>query len=309
MRILVTGGAGFIGVNLCEELLQKNHYVICLDNISTGSKVNVTKLSKNPNFEFIFHDVIEPFIIYNIDQIYHLASPASPPLYQIDPIKTIKTNILGTLNILDIAKKNNAKILITSTSEIYGNPLINPQSEEYFGNVNTVGPRACYDESKRLCETLMYEYKRMYNLDTKIVRLFNTYGVNMKINDGRVVSNLINQALNNNELTINGDGSQTRSFCYITDTIDGLIKIMNSDLSGPINIGNTDEITINQLSNIILKLTKSKSLIKFKNLPNDDPEMRRPDIKKANKMLEWYPKVNITNGLKMTIEYFSKIQE
>jgi nucleoside-diphosphate-sugar epimerase len=208
-----------------------------------------------------------------------------------------------------LQKKNNAKILITSTSEIYGNPLINPQSEEYFGNVNTVGPRACYDESKRLCETLMYEYKRMYNLDTKIVRLFNTYGVNMKINDGRVVSNLINQALNNNELTINGDGSQTRSFCYITDTIDGLIKIMNSDLSGPINIGNTDEITINQLSNIILKLTKSKSLIKFKNLPNDDPEMRRPDIKKANKMLEWYPKVNITNGLKMTIEYFSKIQE
>jgi UDP-glucuronate decarboxylase len=304
MKILVTGGSGFIGSHLCKKLLEQNHYVICLDNNFTGSIENIKELKSNVNFEFIRHDITKE-ILLEVDQIYHLACPASPIAYQLNPIKTIKTNILGTLNSLGIAKRVKARILLSSTSEVYGDPQINPQVEEYWGNVNPIGPRACYDEGKRLAETLMIEYHRSSNVDIRIARIFNTYGPNMDKNDGRVVSNFINQCINNNNITIYGKGLQTRSFCYVSDMVDGLIKLMNSEkYVGPINLGNPNEITIKQLADIVKEKTNSKSKIIFNDLPQDDPIKRQPNINKAKKILNWTPNVSLDTGLRLTIDYF-----
>jgi UDP-glucuronate decarboxylase len=305
MIILVTGGTGFIGSHLCEKLLQLGHYVICLDNNFTGSMENIKHLRQNPNFEFIRHDITDP-IKLEIDQIYHLACPASPKDYQYNSIKTIKTNILGTLNVLGLAKRTGARILITSTSEVYGDPKISPQVEEYWGNVNPIGERSCYDEGKRLAETLFMEYNRNCSVDTRIARIFNTYGPKLNKDDGRVVSNFINQALENKNITIYGDGKQTRSFCYIDDQVSGLIKLMNSNYNLPVNIGNPNEITVKELGNIIIELTNSKSKLIFKELPKDDPTNRCPDITKANEILDWQPKVCLKEGLKRTIKYFQE---
>jgi UDP-glucuronate decarboxylase len=284
MKILITGGTGFIGNHLCRRLLQEGHYIICLDNNFTGSMENIQDLIQHPKFEFIRHDITES-ILLEVDQIYHLACPASPKAYQYNSIKTIKTNILGTMNALGIAKRTKARILLTSTSEVYGDPQISPQVEEYWGNVNPIGIRSCYDEGKRVAETLMMEYHSQYNVDTRIARIFNTYGPKMDKNDGRVVSNLINQALSNSPLTLYGNGEQTRSFCYIDDQIDGLIKLMNSDYIYPVNIGNPYEINMKQLAETILKLTKSNSIIVYKELPSDDPTNRKPDISRAKNIL------------------------
>lgn len=302
MRILITGGTGFIGNHLCRKLLSENNYVICLDNNFTGNMKNIEDLLDNPNFEFIEHDIVNP-IDLNVNQIYHLACPASPKAYQFDPIKTLKTNFIGTLNVLEIAKKYNSTILLTSTSEVYGDPHINPQVEEYWGNVNPIGIRSCYDEGKRVAETLMMEYHRTQNVDIKISRLFNTYGPKMNKDDGRVVSNFINQMLENKDITIYGDGTQTRSFCYIDDTVDCLVKLMNSKILGPINIGNPHEITIKELVNILFQLIETKSVITYKDLPLDDPHVRKPDITKANKYLNWKPIINLKDGLEHTINY------
>lgn len=305
--ILITGGAGFIGSNLCEKLLNnKNNKVICLDNLFTGNIQNIQHLMNNSNFEFINHDIIEPLDINGyIDEIYNLACPASPTKYQIDPIYTLKVNFLGVLNLLELAKNKKAKFLQSSTSEVYGEPTISPQNEEYRGNVNTVGIRSCYDEGKRIAETLIIEYHHKYKIDVRIVRIFNTYGPKMDKNDGRVVSNFINQALNNQDITLYGKGDQTRSFCYIDDNIDGLIKLMDSNYILPINIGNPHEITIKELADIILKITKSKSKIIYKDLPSDDPTNRKPDITKANNILKWEPKYDLEKGIVKTIEYFT----
>ena len=306
MNILVTGGSGFIGSNLCQKLLEQGHYVICLDNNFTGKIKNIQHLLSNPNFEFIRHDITKEIYI-ECDQIYHLACPASPKDYQYNSIKTIKTNILGTLNALGIAKRTKSRILLTSTSEVYGNPLISPQHEEYFGNVNPIGIRSCYDEGKRLAETLMVEYNRNCNVEVRIARIFNTYGPNLKKDDGRVVSNFINQALEGKDITIYGDGSQTRSFCFVDDMVNGLIKLMNNEETiGPINLGNPDEKTMNELAEIVIELTGSKSKVIFEGRPSDDPDMRKPDITKAKKYLEWEPKVELKDGLLKTIEYFKK---
>ena len=306
MRILVTGGTGFIGSNLCEKLLNEGNYVLCLDNNFTGSMENIKNLRNNMNFEFIRHDVTNP-ISLEIDQIYHLACPASPNAYQDNPIKTIKTNVLGTLNILGLAKRTNAKFLLTSTSEVYGDPKISPQVEEYWGNVNPIGARSCYDEGKRLAEALTFEYYRAHNVDIKIARIFNTYGQNMNPNDGRVISNFINQCINNKDITIFGDGSQTRSFCYIDDMVDGLIKLMKSNQTGPINIGNPNEMTVKETAILIKKKTNSDSKIIFKDLPSDDPMKRKPDITKAKKYLDWSPKIDINEGLERTITYYQSL--
>lgn len=303
--ILVTGGTGFIGSNLCEKLLELGNYVICLDNNFTGSLENISHLTSNPNFEFMRHDVTIPLYI-EVDQIYHLACPASPKDYQYDSIKTIKTNVMGTLNMLGLARRTKASILITSTSEVYGDPKISPQHEEYWGNVNPIGIRSCYDEGKRLAETLMMEYHRNYNVDTRIVRIFNTYGPRLNKDDGRVVSNFVVQALEGKPLTIYGDGSQTRSFCYIDDQVDGLIKTMASDYHLPINIGNPNELTINEIGEMVLKLTGSDSKMVYMDLPQDDPMRRNPDITRAREILGWEPKVGLEEGLKKTIEYFRK---
>jgi len=303
--ILVTGGTGFIGSNLCEKLLELGNYVICVDNNFTGSLENISHLRSNTNFEFIRHDVTHPLFI-EVDQIYHLACPASPKDYQYDSIKTIKTNVMGTLNMLGLARRTKASILITSTSEVYGDPKISPQHEDYWGNVNPIGIRSCYDEGKRLAETLMMEYHRNYNVDTRIVRIFNTYGPRLNKDDGRVVSNFVVQALEGKPLTIYGDGSQTRSFCYIDDQVDGLIKTMASDYHLPINIGNPNELTINEIGEIVLKLTGSDSKMVYMDLPQDDPMRRNPDITKAREILGWEPKVGLEEGLKKTIEYFRK---
>ena len=304
MKILVTGGAGFIGSHLFKKLLEQNNYVICLDNNFTGSIENIKELKSNVNFEFIRHDITKEILI-EVDQIYHLACPASPIAYQFNPIKTIKTNILGTLNALGIAKRVKARILLSSTSEVYGDPKINPQVEEYWGNVNPIGPRACYDEGKRLAETLMVEYHKSSNVDIRIARIFNTYGPNMDKNDGRVVSNFINQCINNNNITIYGEGLQTRSFCYVSDMVDGLIKLMNSEkYVGPINLGNPNEITIKQLADIVKEKTNSKSKIIFNDLPQDDPIKRQPNIDKAKQILNWEPNVSLDTGLRITIDYF-----
>jgi UDP-glucuronate decarboxylase len=307
MKILITGGAGFIGNHLCRKLLEEGHFIICLDNLFTGSLNNITDMLNNPKFKFINHDIIN-FINLEVDQIYHLACPASPPAYQIDPIYTIKTNFFGTMNTLEIAKLSNARLLLTSTSEVYGDPKISPQVEEYWGNVNPIGIRSCYDEGKRISETLAIEYNRVYNVEVRIARIFNTYGPNMDKLDGRVVSNFINQCLENKDITIYGDGSQTRSFCYIHDTVDGLIKLMNNEITiGPINIGNPYEITVAELATKIKSMTKSDSNIIYMDLPSDDPMKRKPDITKATTLLNWEPKIKLTNGLENTIRYFSNI--
>lgn len=311
MKILVTGGAGFIGSHLCKFLLKENgEEVICLDNFFTGKRRNIEELIKDPHFKIISHDITNPLnasLIESVDQIYNLACPASPIHYQYDPIKTVKANTQGVINVLEFAKSNGAKILQASTSEIYGDPLEHPQKESYKGNVNTLGPRACYDEGKRVAETLFTDYYREFKLPIRIARIFNTYGPNMDINDGRVVSNFITQALENKPITIYGNGSQTRSFCYIDDLVHGLYKLMNSNYINPVNLGNPGEFTIKDLAKKILKLTNSKSDIIYKELPQDDPIQRKPDISLAKKVLGWKPSINLEKGLVKTIDYFKSI--
>ena len=304
-KILVTGGAGFIGSHLCKKLIDDGNYVICLDNFFTGRKENIEDLLKNDNFELLEHDIIEPYFV-QVDEIYNLACPASPPHYQFDPIKTTKTSVIGILNMLELAKKCNAKILQASTSEVYGDPNVHPQLETYWGNVNPIGIRSCYDEGKRCAETLMMDYHRQYGLQTRIVRIFNTYGPNMDPNDGRVVSNFIIQALQNKDITIYGNGTQTRSFCYVSDLVDGLIKMMNNtqNFIGPVNLGNPSERTVLELAQKIIDLTGSTSNIINMPLPKDDPTKRKPDISLAKKELNWAPVVDIDEGLNSTIKYF-----
>lgn len=304
--ILVTGGCGFIGSNLCKHLIKLNNKVICLDNFYTGNINNLGELLKNEKFFLIHHDIIEPYITpESIDEIYHLACPASPPKYQKDPIYTSKVNFIGTLNILGLAKEKNAKILLSSTSEIYGEPEISPQSENYRGNVNTIGIRSCYDEGKRIAETLMMDSYKMYNVDIRIARIFNTYGPFMDIDDGRVITNFIKQMLSGEDITVYGDGTQTRSFCYIDDQINGLTKLMESDYHYPINIGNPNEMSIKELLNILQEMIKPDSKVIFCDLPQDDPTNRCPDISNAKKILNWEPKIELKEGLKKTIEYLS----
>lgn len=305
-KILVTGGAGFIGSHLCRKLIQNGDEVICLDNFFTGSITNVKELASNPRFKIVDHDIVEPYDT-EVNEIYNLACPASPPHYQFNPVKTLKTSVLGIMNMLELAKKYNAKILQASTSEVYGDPLVHPQNESYWGNVNPIGIRSCYDEGKRAAETLVTDYRRQYNIDTKIIRIFNTYGPNMDKNDGRVVSNFIIQALNNEDITVYGDGLQTRSFCYVDDLTDGIIRMMNSSAAGPVNLGNPAERTILDFAKLIIELTDSKSKIIHKPLPSDDPVKRRPDITLAKRELNWQPAVDIRAGLEKTIEYFRSL--
>jgi UDP-glucuronate decarboxylase len=307
-RILITGGAGFLGSHLCERLLTEGNDIACLDNFYTGNKDNVTHLLGDPHFEIIRHDIINP-VYLEVDEIYNLACPASPVHYQLNPIKTIKTNVIGVINILGIAKRAKAKVLQASTSEIYGDPEVHPQNESYWGKVNPIGIRSCYDEGKRAAECLMMDYRRQNDVNTKIARIFNTYGPRMAINDGRVVSNFIIQALQGNDITVYGDGAHTRSFCYVEDMVDGLILMMNStdDFYGPVNLGNPDEFTILQLAKMIIKLTKSKSKIQFQPQPADDPKQRKPDITLAKKELGWTPRVDFEEGLIRTIEYFCDV--
>ena len=306
MKILITGGTGFIGSNLCIYLINKGHTVLCLDNNFTGNLYNISSVKNHENFSYIYHDVLNPLTLdIDIDQIYHLACPASPPKYQADPIYTSKVCYIGTLNMLEFARKKNARILLTSTSEVYGEPLCSPQTEEYRGNVNTLGIRSCYDEGKRIAETLMMDFHRKYNVDTRIARIFNTYGPQMDKTDGRVISNFINQSLRHENITIYGDGSQTRSFCYITDQINGLVKLMNSDCTSPINIGNPNELTVKQVAEKIIELSQSQSKLLYLSLPKDDPTNRKPDITKANMILNWYPHVKFEEGLLLTIDYFN----
>ena len=306
MTILIIGGAGFIGSHLCNYFITK-HKVICLDNLLTGNKKNIKHLLHNINFTFIQHDIINPFDI-SADYILNFACPASPIHYQSDPIYTTKINTIGILNILECAKKYNSLILQASTSEIYGQALIHPQNEQYWGNVNSIGIRSCYDEGKRLAESLYFDYYRQYNLNIKIIRIFNTYGPNMMINDGRVISNFIIQALNNQDITIYGKGNQTRSFCYISDLVNGINLMLNkNNFIGPVNLGNPQEITILELAKLIIKLTNSKSQIKFLSLPEDDPIKRCPDITLAKQQLNWYPLINLENGLISTINYFKNL--
>jgi len=304
---LVTGGAGFIGSHLCEALLERGEEVICLDNFFTGRKTNISHLLDNPRFELIRHDITHP-IYLEVDRIFNLACPASPVHYQINPVKTIKTNVLGALNVLGMAKRVKARVLQASTSEVYGDPQVHPQPESYWGNVNPIGLRSCYDEGKRVAEALFFDYHRQNGVDIRVVRIFNTYGPRMLINDGRVVSNFIVQALKNEPITVYGDGSQTRSFCYISDLIDGLLRLMDCEgFVGPVNLGNPAEYTILELAQMIKEFTNSKSEIVFKPLPKDDPTRRKPDITLAKEKLNWEPKVDIREGLLKTIEYFRKI--
>lgn len=303
-NILVTGGAGFIGSHLCEKLIEDGNHVICLDNFFTGSRKNVEHLMDNKEFELIRHDIIKP-ILLEADQIYNLACPASPVHYQFNAIKTVKTNVLGVTNMLDLAEKTKARILQASTSEVYGDPVVHPQREDYWGNVNPVGIRSCYDEGKRVAETLMFDFHRQYNVDIKIIRIFNTYGPRMAENDGRVVSNFIIQALKNEDITIYGDGCQTRSFCYVDDLVRGMIKLMNTeDFIGPVNVGNDGEYTILDLAKMIIELSGSSSQIVFKPLPSDDPCKRRPDLTLAREKLGYEPTIPVRDGLLKTIEYF-----
>jgi UDP-glucuronate decarboxylase len=307
-RILITGGAGFLGSHLCERLLREGNDIICLDNFFTGDKNNIAHLIGLPNFELIRHDIINS-IYLEVDAIYNLACPASPVHYQYNPIKTIKTNVMGVINILGIAKRTKAKVLQASTSEIYGDPEVHPQNESYWGKVNPIGIRSCYDEGKRAAECLMMDYRRQNTVNTKIARIFNTYGPRMAINDGRVVSNFIIQALQGENITIYGDGTHTRSFCFVDDLIEGLIRMMNSadDFYGPVNIGNPAEFSILQLAQIIIKLTNSASVIDFRPLPADDPVQRKPDITLAQEKLGWSPKIELEEGLVTTIEYFRDV--
>ena len=305
-KVLITGGAGFIGSHLCKRLLNENHYVICLDNLFTGTLKNIEEFENNNNFEFVNHDITKPYFNDdNIDEIYNLACPASPIHYQSNPIKTVKTCTIGVINMLGLAKKNNAKILQASTSEVYGDPEIHPQKEDYNGNVNTLGYRSCYDEGKRCAETLFMDYKREHNLNIRIVRIFNTYGPNMTKNDGRVVSNFILQALKGEDITVYGDGSQTRSFQFIDDLVEGLLKMMNSDSVGPINLGNPTELSMKDLATMVIRLSNSSSNIIYKDLPKDDPKRRRPDINLAKSILDWSPIIDLETGLQKTINYFT----
>jgi len=303
---LVTGGAGFLGSHLIDKLMESGEEVICLDNFFTGRKGNIKQWMGHPNFELIRHDVIKP-IILEVDRIWHLACPASPIHYQFNPIKTSKTSFLGTCNMLGLAKRVKARLLLASTSEVYGDPEIHPQDESYRGAVNNIGVRACYDEGKRIAETLCFDYRRMHNVDIKIMRIFNTYGPRMLCDDGRVVSNFIVQALNGQELTVFGNGKQTRSFCYVDDLINGMLNLMDSHITGPVNIGNCDEFTVLELANLIIKKIDPSLKIVFKELPMDDPLQRKPVIDIAKKELGWQPTINLNNGLDKTIDYFKKI--
>jgi len=307
-RVLVTGGAGFLGSHLCERLLNEGCDVLCVDNFYSGTKDNVTDLMNNPHFELMRHDVTFPLYV-EVDEIYNLACPASPIHYQRDPVQTTKTSVHGAINMLGLAKRVNGKILQASTSEVYGNPEIHPQQESYWGNVNSIGVRSCYDEGKRCAETLFFDYYRQHGLDIKVVRIFNIYGPRMHPNDGRVVSNFVVQALRGEDITIYGDGSQTRSFCYVDDMIDGFIRMMNSTqgFTGPVNMGNPVELTIRELSEAILGNIGGKSKIVYLPLPQDDPKQRQPDISLANTQLDWQPQVNLESGLERTIEYFRKL--
>ena len=306
-KILVTGGAGFIGSHLCERLLNEGNEVICADNFFTGSKQNIVHLLDNPYFEIIRHDITFPLYI-EVDEIYNLACPASPVYYSVDPVQTTKTSVIGAINMLGLAKRLKIKILQASTSEVYGDPKVHPQPESYWGNVNPIGPRACYDEGKRCAETLFFDYYRQLKIKIKVIRIFNTYGPRMQPDDGRVVSNFIVQALKNKNITIYGDGSQTRSFCYVDDLVDGIIKMMNSreEFTGPVNIGNPDEFTILELAKKIIELTDSKSQIIYKTLPEDDPKRRKPNIALAKQELGWEAKIKLEDGLVKTIEYFGE---
>ncbi len=306
MRILVTGGAGFLGSHLCERLLNEGHDVICLDNFFTGSKDNIIHLMDSHRFELIRHDIVEP-ILLEVDRIYNLACPASPVHYQYNPVKTVKTSVMGMINMLGMAKRVKARILQASTSEIYGDPQVHPQSEGYWGNVNPIGIRSCYDEGKRVAETLMMDYHRQNNVDIRIIRIFNTYGPRMAENDGRVVSNFILQALKNEDITIFGDGSQTRSFCYVSDLVEGMIRMMENELGfiGPVNLGNPVENTILEFAEKIVTITGSRSRVVFRPLPQDDPKQRRPDISLAKENLGWEPGIGLETGLARTTEYFA----
>lgn len=308
MRILVTGGAGFIGSHLCERLLSEGNEVICLDNFFTGRKRNISHLLEDRNFELVRHDVTEP-ILLEVDQIYNLACPASPVHYQYNPVKTVKTSVMGAINMLGMAKRVRARILQASTSEVYGDPLIHPQTEDYFGNVNPIGLRSCYDEGKRVAETLMMDYHRQNGVDTRIVRIFNTYGERMLENDGRVVSNFVVQALRGSELTVYGDGTQTRSFCYVSDLVEGIIRLMNAeadDIHQPVNIGNPGEFTMNELAAAVGRATGKDISIKYLPLPQDDPKQRQPNIQRAKQLLGWEPTVPLDDGLARTVDYFRK---
>lgn len=307
MQILVTGAAGFLGSHLCDSLLAQGHEVLGVDNLYTGSRVNIQHLLANPNFEFMRHDITLPLFV-EVDQIYNLACPASPIHYQKNPVQTIKTSIQGAINVLGLAKRTGARVLQASTSEVYGDPLIEVQSESYWGNVNPIGIRACYDEGKRAAETLFFDYFRQYKTQIKVARIFNTYGPRMDLNDGRVVSNFAVQALRGEPLTIYGDGSQTRSFCFVGDLVPGLIKLMESpsDVTGPINLGNPNEFTMMELAQKIIHSASSNSTLEFRELPQDDPKQRKPDISKAKELLNWEPKIQLDEGLRTTIDYFSK---
>jgi len=307
MRILVTGGAGFIGSHLCERLVSEGHDVVCIDNFFTGSKANIAGLLGKTNFELIRHDTTEP-ILLEVDRIYNLACPASPIHYQYNPVKTIKTSVMGTINMLGLAKRVKARILQASTSEVYGDPLTHPQSEDYWGNVNPIGIRSCYDEGKRVAETLMMDYHRQNSVDIRIIRIFNTYGPRMALNDGRVVSNFIIQALKGENITVFGDGCQTRSFCFVDDLVEGMVRMMNCDgVTGPINLGNPTETTILEFARRIIDLTGSSSKIVYNPLPSDDPRQRQPDISLAMEKLDWKPRINLDTGLKNTVDYFAEV--
>lgn len=309
-RILVTGGAGFVGSNLCRRLIDEGNHVICVDNLYTGRMVNIEELLSHPEFEFVNHNIIEPLEMDDIDEIYNLACPASPPHYQKSPTYTTKTCILGIINMLELAKRNNAKIMQFSTSEVYGDPLVHPQVESYRGNVNPIGIRSCYDEGKRCAETLCFDYNREFGTRIKVIRIFNTYGPNMDPKDGRVVSNMIIQALKGEDLTVYGDGSQTRSFCYVDDLVEGIVRMMNSpdDFIGPVNLGNPGEFTIKELAEIVIGMIPAKSRIVYCDLPKDDPMQRKPDITLAHdKLGGWEPKIALRDGLVPTIEYFRKV--
>ena len=303
MKILVTGGAGFIGSHLIDRLMNQGHEVLCLDNFYTGSKQNILKWLDNPKFELVRHDITEP-IRLEVDQVYHLACPASPVHYQFNPVKTIKTNVMGTLNMLGLAKRVKARFLLASTSEVYGDPDVHPQSEEYRGNVNCIGPRSCYDEGKRVAETLAFEYYREHKVDIRVARIFNTFGPRMQEQDGRVVSNFIVQSIKGTPLTIYGDGSQTRSFCYVSDLVEGLMRLMNGDFVGPVNLGNPGEYTILELAQIIQGMINPDTELIYKPLPEDDPKQRQPDITRAQTYLNWEPTIPLKEGLEMTIKDF-----
>ncbi len=307
MRILITGGAGFLGSHLSERLLNEGHEVLCLDNFFTGFKRNVAHLLANPNFELIRHDVIDPFK-FEVDQIYNLACPASPPHYQHNPIKTTKTSVMGAINSLGLAKRVNARVFQASTSEVYGDPAVHPQTEDYWGNVNPIGIRSCYDEGKRVAETLFFDYHRQNGVDIRIVRIFNTYGPRMNPDDGRVVSNFIAQALRGEDITIYGDGTQTRSFCYVDDLIEGFVRLMNQDqVTGPINIGNPNEFTMLELAEKVIAKVGGSTKLTYHPLPGDDPKQRQPDITLAKKHLDWQPTVSLDEGLDRTIAYFREL--